>query len=169
MKNLIIVNGTMGVGKTATCRELQKLLPSNVFLDGDWCWDMKPFVVTDETKAMVLDNIAYLLNRFLRCSAYENILFCWVLQEQRILDDLLSRLVLKKVAHHLFTLTISEEALTRHIRRDIENGVRTEDVLNRSIARLSLYSQFTNDQIDVSEISAAEAAQQIVRRLRNAL
>jgi broad-specificity NMP kinase len=24
MKNLIIVGGTMGVGKTATCRELQK-------------------------------------------------------------------------------------------------------------------------------------------------
>ncbi|NLL98695.1 MAG: nucleotide kinase, partial [Tepidanaerobacter sp.] len=27
MKNLIFINGTMGVGKTATSRELQKLLP----------------------------------------------------------------------------------------------------------------------------------------------
>jgi len=35
MKNLIIVGGTMGVGKTAACRELQKTLPRNVFLDGD--------------------------------------------------------------------------------------------------------------------------------------
>jgi 2-phosphoglycerate kinase len=54
MKNLIIVGGTMGVGKTATCRELQKILPRNVFLDGDWCLDMHPFVVTEETKAMVM-------------------------------------------------------------------------------------------------------------------
>ena len=61
MKNLIIVGGTMGVGKTATCRELQKILPRNVFLDGDWCWDMHPFVVTEETKAMVNGNIAHLL------------------------------------------------------------------------------------------------------------
>jgi tRNA uridine 5-carbamoylmethylation protein Kti12 len=52
MKNLIIMGGTMGAGKTATCRELQKILPRNVFLDGDWCWDMHPFVVTDETKAI---------------------------------------------------------------------------------------------------------------------
>ena len=51
----------MGVGKTATCRELQKILARNVFLDGDWCWDMQPFVVTDETTAMVGGNIAHLL------------------------------------------------------------------------------------------------------------
>jgi hypothetical protein len=59
MKNFIIIGGTMGVGKTATCRELQKILPRNVFLDGDWCWDMHPFVVTDETKAMVNSNITH--------------------------------------------------------------------------------------------------------------
>ena len=70
MKNLIIVGGTMGVGKTATCRELQKILPRNVFLDGDWCWDMHPFVVTGETIAMVNSNIAHLLNGFLACSEF---------------------------------------------------------------------------------------------------
>jgi len=32
MKNLIFINGTMGVGKTATSRELQKILPNCVFL-----------------------------------------------------------------------------------------------------------------------------------------
>src|ERR1700759_108510 len=92
MKNLIIVGGTMGVGKTATCRELQKILPRNVFLDGDWCWDMQPFAVTAETIAMVNGNIAHLLNSFLACSEFENVIFCWVLHEQRILDDLLAAL-----------------------------------------------------------------------------
>ncbi|MEG1477069.1 MAG: AAA family ATPase, partial [Oscillospiraceae bacterium] len=42
MKTLIMISGTMGVGKTTTCRELQKILPRNVFLDGDWCWSMQP-------------------------------------------------------------------------------------------------------------------------------
>lgn len=45
MKNLIFINGAMGVGKTATSRELQKLLPNCVFLDGDWCWDMSPLLL----------------------------------------------------------------------------------------------------------------------------
>lgn len=61
MKTLYLIGGTMGVGKTTVCRELQKSLPNCVFLDGDWCWDMKPFVVNEETRELVLDNICCLL------------------------------------------------------------------------------------------------------------
>ena len=39
--------------------------PNNVFLDGDDCWNMRPFTVNDATKRMVLGNIAALLNNFL--------------------------------------------------------------------------------------------------------
>ncbi len=60
----------MGVGKTTSCRILKTKLPFSVFLDGDWCWDSHPFVVTEETKRMVVDNICYLLNNFIKCSAY---------------------------------------------------------------------------------------------------
>ena len=66
MKNLILVNGTMGAGKTAVCRALQSRLEPCVFLDGDWCWDMQPFTVTEETKAVVVDNICTMLGNFLR-------------------------------------------------------------------------------------------------------
>ena len=65
MKKLIIINGTMGVGKTTTCLELQKLIPKNVFLDGDWCWNMNPFVVNHETKTMVISNIVFLIDNFI--------------------------------------------------------------------------------------------------------
>lgn len=64
----------MGVGKTAVCRELQHLLPENVFLDGDWCWDAVPFRVTEETETMVMENIAFLLNQF--CVALFMKTFC---------------------------------------------------------------------------------------------
>ena len=72
MKTLYMIGGTMGVGKTTVCQLLKQNLPNSVFLDGDWCWDASPFQVTDETKAMVTNNICYLLNNFLKCSAYEN-------------------------------------------------------------------------------------------------
>ena len=39
-----------------------------------------------------MGNIAHLLSNFIRCSEYENIIFCWVLYEQAILDDLLGRI-----------------------------------------------------------------------------
>ena len=61
----------MGVGKTTVCQQLKQDLPNSVFLDGDWCWDANPFQVTDETKAMVTNNMCYLLNNFVKCSAWE--------------------------------------------------------------------------------------------------
>ena len=74
MKRLYMIGGPMGVGKTAACRQLQQLLDRSVFLDGDWCWDAHPFQVTEETREMVLENISFLLNSFLRCSAYDHVI-----------------------------------------------------------------------------------------------
>ena len=64
VKTLYMIGGTMGVGKTTVCQQLKQDLQNSVFLDGDWCWDASPFQVTDETKAMVMDNICHLLNNF---------------------------------------------------------------------------------------------------------
>ena len=64
MKKLYLIGGTMGVGKTTVCQKLKSELNNSVFLDGDWCWDASPFRVTEETKAMVTDNICHLLNNF---------------------------------------------------------------------------------------------------------
>ena len=165
MKNLIIVGGTAGVGKTATCRELQKILPRNVFLDGDWCWDMHPFVVTDETKAMVESNIAHLLNGFLACSEFENVIFCWVLHEQHILDDLINALNLNGCATHRFSLVSTEQALAERLNRDIAAGKRGSDITERSVARISLYDELDTFKIDVSAISPADAARRITGRM----
>ena len=92
MKKLYLIGGPMGVGKTSACGYLKQLLPQSVFLDGDWCWDADPFQVTEETKAMVMDNICHLLNNFIRCTAYEHVIFCWVMHEQSIIDSILRAL-----------------------------------------------------------------------------
>lgn len=161
MKRLIFVNGTMGAGKTATCRELLHLLGRCVFLDGDWCWQMEPFVVTDETKRMVQGNIVHLLRSFLCCSEYENVLFCWVMQEESTMDALLAQLSGLDFTLHKFTLTLSPQALGRHIALDVERGARTPDVLARSLERLPLYARMDTVKIDVSDISARQAARRI--------
>jgi shikimate kinase len=165
MKNLIVVGGTAGVGKTTTCRELQKILPRNVFLDGDWCWDMHPFVVTDETKAMVNSNIAHLLNSFLACSEFENVIFCWVLHEQHILDDLINVLNINSCTTHCFSLVSTEQALVERLNRDITAGKRGSDITERSAARIPLYDELDTVKIDVSAISPADAARRITEHM----
>lgn len=165
MKRLILICGPMGVGKTTVSRELQKRLPGCALLDGDWCWDMRPFVVNDETKAMALDNIRHLLNGFLRCGAVENIVFCWVMQEQGIIDSVLSGLELEGVEARVFALVADEAALTARIRGDVDRGVRQEDVLARSLDYLPKYRELNAERIVTSRITAAEAAGEILRRI----
>lgn len=167
MKKLILVNGTMGVGKSTVCRELLKILTPGVYLDGDWCWNMNPFVVSDENKAMVEGNITYLLKSFLRNSGYEYVVFCWVMHQEEIFEQILSPLRECEFELHKFSLVCTEKALRKRIMADVETGARTVDVLERSIPRLVLYRNMDTVKIDVSEISARQAAEKIAGIIRN--
>lgn len=163
MKNLYLIGGPMGVGKTTVCRLLKKELPAAVFLDGDWCWDADPFAVTDETKAMVQRNIAFMLNSFLGCSAYENVIFCWVMHQQAIIDTLLSALDTDGRRVHVISLTASEEQLSRRISADIARGKRDEGSLRRSLGYLPLYARLDSVKIDTTGLTRRQTAEKIAR------
>lgn len=163
MKTLYLIGGTMGVGKTTTCQMLKKALNQSVFLDGDWCWDAHPFVVSTETKKMVQDNIVHLLNNFIHCSEYQHIIFCWVMHQQSIIDDLLSQLDVDDLAVVKISLICRQDALIQRLSNDIEQGKRKQDVISRSVERLPLYLDLDTVKIDVSDISSQEAAAQIMR------
>ena len=167
MKKLIIINGTMGVGKSAVCRHLLNLLTPGVWLDGDWCWNMNPFVVSDENKEMVLDNICHLLKSFLNNTAYEYVIFCWVIHQEDIFDQILIRLRGLEFELHKISLTCSEPALTVRLNNDIESGIRNQDVLERSIPRLALYHDMDTQKVDVSDITAEQAAIKIKYLVRS--
>lgn len=162
MKRLYLIGGTMGVGKTAACRCLNARLERSVFLDGDWCWMMHPFTVTQETKAMAMDNIAHLLKSFLRCSAIDHIVFCWVMHEQAIIDDLLARLPLGDAEVVPISLMCSRAALTERLQLDIDAGLRAPDVLERSLARLPLYDALRTVKLDTTGLSPEQAAEAIL-------
>lgn len=161
MKRLYMIGGTMGIGKTATCQILKQKMNNSVFLDGDWCWDMHPFQVIPETKKMVLENIGFLLNNFIQCSAYENIIFCWVMHEQGIVNDILSQLDIDDCQIHTISLVCNREALQKRLRKDIDMGIRTEDVISRGLERLQMYEQLVTVKIDVSDLSPEQVAELI--------
>lgn len=166
MKNIYLIGGTMGVGKTATCRILKNKLPNCAFLDGDWCWDMHPFQVTPETRKMVMENICFLLNQFIRCSAYENIVFCWVMHEQGIIDGIIAKLETENCLIHNISLICDADELRERLQKDVDAGIRSEDVIRRSIARIGLYEYLDTEKIDVSHITAEQAAERIIIRRR---
>ena len=123
--------------------------------------DARPFQVTDETKVMVLDNITHVLNNFIHCSAYENIIFCWVMHEQSIIDAILEKLDLSDCRVRSISLIASEKAVRERIASDIAKGIRTSDAMERSLARLPLYQKLNTIKIDTTGKSVQEICGEI--------
>ncbi|MBM7616088.1 AAA family ATPase [Alkaliphilus hydrothermalis] len=164
-KKLIVVNGTMGVGKTATCRLLNKKLNNSVWLDGDWCWQINPFVVNEENKKMVEDNIQHLLRSYLSNSTLEYVIFNWVIHREDIMDMVLN--MVKDFDFQLFriTLTCSEEALIKRISKDVEEGLRKEEQIEWSLEKLPMYGEQQTIKIDTSDIGVDETVERVLEIL----
>ena len=161
MKTLYLIGGPMGVGKTAVGQALKRLLPHSVCLDGDWCWDANPFTVTEETRAMVMNNIACLLGSFLRCSAYEHVIFVWVMHRQDIMNELLSRLDTADCRVKRISLLCDAPTLCARLQGDVDAGLLQAEVIARSLDYLPLYDALDTEKIDTTGLSPEEAARRI--------
>lgn len=161
MKKLIIVNGAMGVGKTTTCKILNKKLDKSVFLDGDWCWDMNPFIVTRETKEMAINNITHLLHNFLTCSECDYVIFNWVIDKESVYKTILEELSDLNFELYRITLVCKEDALETRWYKDKTNDWRIPKWLQVSKKSLKLFDSLETIKIDTSNISAEDVANQI--------
>lgn len=149
-KKLIIINGVMGVGKTTISKLLYKELENSFWLDGDNCWMMNPFIVNEENKSMVLDNITYILNNFIKNSSGQYIIFNWVIHTDEIMETILNKLILCNVDVYKISLICKKDALISRIEKDIKNGLRDSSNIERSLERLSLYNKMNTIKIDTT-------------------
>lgn len=154
----------MGVGKTTVSQQLKNKLNHCVFLDGDWCWDAHPFQITEETKRMVLQNICFLLQQFIRCSAYQNIVFCWVLHKQDIIDQIVASIDPSVYSIKVISLICDEAELKNRLMKDITAKIRTKDVIKRSIARMDHYMALHTVKINTTGKQPSEIADEIIAR-----
>lgn len=162
MKKLIIVSGTMGVGKTTSCNIVLKNLEKSVYLDGDWCWNMNPFIVNEENKNMVINNITYLLRSYLKNSNFEYVIFSWVLHEQSIFKQILDPLIDLDFTLYNISLICTQKALKERLSKDVEFGIRNKEIIDRSIERIPLYNKLDTIKIDTTFLSANQTAQEII-------
>ncbi len=92
LKKLYILSGAETDKKKSVCEQLKTTLTNSVYLNGKWCWNADPMVDTVETRYMVLQNICFLLNQFLVCSVYDNIVFGWVFDQTHTIESILGSL-----------------------------------------------------------------------------
>ncbi len=158
MKKLIIINGTMGTGKTTICKILYKKLNNSVWLDGDWCWMMNPFKVTEENKRMAEDNITYLLNNFLENPDFEYVIFSWVMHNENIFDVLLEKLQKNEFQRYKISLVCSPEELKKRMLKD----GREEKDIEMSLGRLKSYERMNTIKVDTTNTAVEKTVNEIV-------
>lgn len=164
MKNLYLIGGTMGVGKTTVCNKLKEELENSVFFDGDWAWNSNPWLDNEETRAMAIDNIHHLLVNFLKCSAYDNVIVCWVMHEQRIIDKILEGIDTSAYNIRLISLICNEANLIARLRSDVINNIRkSNEIIYTSLKRLPLYNSLNTVKIDTSNKSIKQIVNEIMK------
>lgn len=159
MKHVYLIGGPMGIGKSTICNQLNEDLDHSVFLDGDWCWNMDPFIVNQDTKNMVLDNITHCLNNFIHTPGIENIIFCWVMHKQDIIDQIIQKLDTEGVDIHLISLICEKEELIKRMLIDR----RDNQTIRKSLQYLEFYKDLDTQKIDVTTLDVQKTIDKIKR------
>jgi broad-specificity NMP kinase len=159
IKKLIIINGTMGVGKSSACKELLNRITNSVWLDGDWCWMTNPWNATDENIKMAEKNITFILRNYLSNTGFLYIFFSWVIHREETFNTILDQL--KDLKYELVKISIvcSEAELERRMMLDNQN----DDKIKDSLSRLPCYYKMNTIKIDTSGKNIMETASEIIK------
>jgi cytidylate kinase len=167
LKRVVIINGPIGVGKTTVGKLLCDKLKKSAFIDGDWCFDLHPFVANKETKDMAIDNIAHLMNNYLNCTHCDYVVFNWVMDKVDVYQKIIENI--QSVNIHLYEITLicTEEALVDRWQKDILCDWRIDEWLNISKKSLKYFKGLDTIQIDTSFKTAMDVADKIYKIVSN--
>lgn len=90
---------------------------------------------------------------------FKNIIFCWVMHEQSIIDGIVSQLDLNGARLISLSLICKKRTLLKRLSRDIRRGARKEDVKERAINYLPLYAGLSTAKVETDGLTPAEIAQ----------
>lgn len=166
MKQLIVIIGPNGVGKSTTAKKILEKHTQVAYVDSDWCRMINPFGFTEITKRTVQDNIYCLLRNYLNCDDIETILFTysWHGARKEIYENVIERLNkdCEKFKVFIVVLKCSKE---ENIRRSKEDG-RDETRIDRGIKHtFSFYDQYDYPVIDTTTMTASQVAEKIISEI----
>lgn len=159
MKKLIILNGAMGVGKSYTCKELNKRLMNSVWLDGDWCMMINPLNFTPEITKMFLDNCIYLLKNFLSNLTLDYVIYSWVFPREDMLN-----FVVKQVYDARFEVKkISLICSNNTLKERMKTAGRDECTIEKSLIYQDVIRLMDTIKIDTTELNEAETMKEVLK------
>ena len=106
---IIIINGSLGVGKSSVAEELHWKFDKSVHLDGDYIGDVHPFGIYDEARLDHLYRTLALLIDFHQQNGYHSFVINYVFESPDSLQSLIALLRPLDPSIHTYWLTCDEE------------------------------------------------------------
>lgn len=164
MKQLIIIIGPNGVGKSTTAMEFVTHNSHTAYVDSDWCRVMNPFDFTKTAKQTITENIYCLLRNYLTCDDINTVLFTygWHGARKEIFENVMEKLKRDNIdfSETIIILKCSKE---ENIKRAINDG-RDEGRIKRGIEMtFSFYDKYDYPVIDTTDMTPS----QVIDKIKN--
>jgi broad-specificity NMP kinase len=161
---IIIINGSLGVGKSSVAEELYRKFDRSVHLDGDYIGDVHPFEIYDEARIEYLYQTLELLISFHQKNGYHNFVINYVFESPTSLQALLDLLRPLDASIHTYWLTCAEKEQAKRIlgrQHDNHEWELRRFVELQRIQTRAAKQGFIGIEVDTTGSTTAEVAEKI--------
>jgi len=161
---IIIINGSLGVGKTSVADQLHYKFDRSVHLDGDTIGEVHPFDIYDDARVKHLYRTIELFVGFHQKNGYHNFVINYVFEAPESFQKLLDLLHPLDPSIHVYWLTCDEEEQVRRIQNRKREELQWE--LSRfvdlqQIQRKVSQNGFIGKEVDTTRLTSKEVAEAI--------
>lgn len=161
---IIIINGSLGVGKTSVADQLHYKFERSVHLDGDAIGDVHPFIIYDEARIRHLYRTFELLVGFHQKNGYPGFVINYVFESAESLQELTDLLLPLDPAIHTYWLTCDEKEQAKRIKARNRTTLKWE--LDRFIELQRIQEEaakqgFIGKKLETTHLTCEQAADAI--------
>jgi len=165
---IIIINGSLGVGKSSVADELHWKFDKSVHLDGDYIGDVHPFEIYDDARIDHLYRTLELLVSFHQKNGYHNFVINYIFESPDSLQGLIDLLRPHDASIHTYWLTCDEKEQAQRIRnrqRDDLDWELSRFVELRRIQTNAAEQGFIGIEVNTTGLTSVEVAQEIWKNI----
>lgn len=165
---IVIINGSVGVGKSTVAEQLHWKFDKSIHLDGDYIGNVHPFEIYDPARLDHLYRTLELLIGFHQKNGYQNFVINYVFESPDSLQALIDLLHPLDASIHTYWLTCEESEQAKRVlgrQSDNHDWELSRFVELRHIQAKAARQGFIGIEVDTTHSTPAEVAEKIWKNI----